>query len=386
MEHSSTTTCILRGATRSADPIGAAREFHAQVAQEHAALVVFFCSPFYELDELGAELSRLFGDTPLVGCTTGGEIGPHGYRHGTLTGASFSAAHFKASMISFDGLSSFEMSDGADAATRLLRDLRAQGADVNPLSTFAFLLVDAIPAREEIVTSALHLNLQGVSMFGGSAADEYQLDKTWLFSDGAFKADRFVMVAMHTELPFVVFRHQHFEPYGPRHVVTDADPMRRLVREINGRPAAEEYARILGRELVPGNPSQFGTAPLMIQVAGEYYLRSVMETRSDGVLRFACAIEEGLVFQAGRSLGLAESLEAQMDTLRQQVGPPEMILAADCIARAWEMEVLGETNRIGAILAQNHAVGFASYGEQINSMHVNQTLTGVAIGSPKESA
>lgn len=38
---------------------------------------------------------------------------------------------------------------------------------------------------------------------------------------------------------------------------------------------------------------------------------------------------------------------------------------------------------LNEILRENHVVGFTSYGEQYNAVHVNQTLTGVAIGSRK---
>jgi hypothetical protein len=34
------------------------------------------------------------------------------------------------------------------------------------------------------------------------------------------------------------------------------------------------------------------------------------------------------------------------------------------------------------ILSRHNVVGFSTYGEQFNSMHVSQTLTGVAIYPP----
>ncbi len=42
------------------------------------------------------------------------------------------------------------------------------------------------------------------------------------------------------------------------------------------------------------------------------------------------------------------------------------------------------TQDISHILRDNRVVGFSTYGEQINSMHVNQTLTGVAIYAPDD--
>ena len=37
----------------------------------------------------------------------------------------------------------------------------------------------------------------------------------------------------------------------------------------------------------------------------------------------------------------------------------------------------------GELLAENQVVGFTTYGEQFNGMHVNQTFTGVALGYPR---
>ena len=35
---------------------------------------------------------------------------------------------------------------------------------------------------------------------------------------------------------------------------------------------------------------------------------------------------------------------------------------------------------------RNNTIGFSSYGEQFRGVHVNQTLTGCAIGAAPESA
>jgi hypothetical protein len=41
-----------------------------------------------------------------------------------------------------------------------------------------------------------------------------------------------------------------------------------------------------------------------------------------------------------------------------------------------------KTGAVSSILRANRVVGFSTYGEQLNSMHVNQTMTGVAIYPP----
>ncbi len=40
------------------------------------------------------------------------------------------------------------------------------------------------------------------------------------------------------------------------------------------------------------------------------------------------------------------------------------------------------TGAISALLSSHSVVGFSTYGEQVNGLHVNQTLTGVAIYPP----
>jgi hypothetical protein len=62
--------------------------------------------------------------------------------------------------------------------------------------------------------------------------------------------------------------------------------------------------------------------------------------------------------------------------------PPAAILACDCVLRRMEAEERQVSGRLSDILRRYHVTGFSTYGEQLNAMHVNQTLTGVAIYPP----
>ena len=46
----------------------------------------------------------------------------------------------------------------------------------------------------------------------------------------------------------------------------------------------------------------------------------------------------------------------------------------------------GLEDRVGEILRRNRAVGFNTYGEQFCGVHVNQTLTGIALGAGPTAA
>jgi hypothetical protein len=64
-----------------------------------------------------------------------------------------------------------------------------------------------------------------------------------------------------------------------------------------------------------------------------------------------------------------------------QVGRPQLVLGFECLFRRLEIEGNQLKQRVEAIYAENQVVGFHSYGEQFRAMHLNQTLTGMAIGA-----
>src|SRR3954464_10967315 len=78
-----------------ADETAAVAELAARLGASDASLVLFFCSPRYDLVKLGRALETAFG-APLAGCTTAGQIGEHGYEDGGITAVSLSSSELRA--------------------------------------------------------------------------------------------------------------------------------------------------------------------------------------------------------------------------------------------------------------------------------------------------
>ena len=57
------------------------------------------------------------------------------------------------------------------------------------------------------------------------------------------------------------------------------------------------------------------------------------------------------------------------------------MLGCDCILRKLEISQSPLKDRISDLKERNNLTGFATYGEQFNGVHVNQTLVGIAIGA-----
>jgi hypothetical protein len=80
-------------------------------------------------------------------------------------------------------------------------------------------------------------------------------------------------------------------------------------------------------------------------------------------------------------MDLVANLAQTFDHIRAEIGPIEMTFGCDCILRNIEITQKQQKEAVAEVLQFNHTVGFSTYGEQFGGVHVNQTFTGIAIGS-----
>lgn len=376
---------IRRAHSRAHDARQAVQQLHAGLKQDDIGLVIFFCSSDYDLDALADEMNRLFAGVNVVGCTTAGEIGPAGYCQKSLAGASFGRSACSAVSGRLDNLQQFEIGRGQAFAHAVLQQMEALAPAADPSNTFAFLLIDGLSVREEPVVRTLQAVLGRIPLIGGSAGDDMKFARTCVFHDGAFHSDSAVLLLASTDLPFRTFKTQHFVSDKERLVVTEADAVHRVVKEINGLPAAAEYARVVGTTADKLSPEYFAAFPVVVVIDGTDYVRSIQKFGPDGSLTFYCAIDEGLVLRVAHGLDLVANLEHTFEGLRAEIGKPEIVFGCDCILRNLEMTQSGLREKVGNILESNNVIGFSTYGEQYGGVHVNQTFTGVAIGSGRKA-
>ncbi len=370
---------VRRGASAAPEPRAAFTELAAQLAQEHPVFTLFYCAPEYASEALCATLAEQFPAGLVVGCTTAGEIGPLGYLDGSIAGVSI-GGDLRVEAARIDDLANFRAEDAAAVTRRLITQLEQHGTPVDGSNTFAFLLIDGLSGLEEVVVSQLYRNLGDVQLFGGSAGDGTRFGETWIYHDGRFRQNCAVLLLMQTSQPFRVFKTQHFVRAESRLVVTGAEPARRIVTEINGEPAGREFARIVGLDVDDLTPLIFACHPVVVRMGGDEYVRSIQKVNDDGSLTFFCAIEEGVVLTVARGVDLVAGLRTQLEELEFELGKPQLVLGCDCILRHLECKERNITAEVGQLFDAHNVIGFGTYGEQYNAVHVNQTFTGVAIG------
>lgn len=364
---------VRRAHSTRVDELDAVNELARGLDAAGASIVLFFCSPKYDLERLGRALCGAFS-APLVGCTSAGQIAASGYVRGGITAVSLTSPELRVTPYPLPSL--------GDSA--LVSDVgyRAVASLVNSATKRAFgmLLLDGLSNAEERITATLYESLGDVPIVGGSAADDLGNSATFVFDGERFRASAGMFLLFETSLPFATFKVQHVAPGSVQVVVTEADAERRLVQELNGKPAAAEYARLLGLPLSALNPLVCGEHPLVLSLGDEHFVRGVRSVNPDGSLTFACAVETGLILSLGTPLDPMTSLADGLAGTKLRVESPRLVLAFDCVTRRLEIERRGQLDAVSAYLAAEGVIGCCTYGEQFDAFHVNQTLTGVTIG------
>lgn len=371
---------VRTAASKRREEKGAVTELAAALNGPGSKLTLVFAASLYDPAQLGAHLSAAFPDTTLLGCTTAGEIGPDGYASGSLCGISLDGEDldFEAGLL--ENIRELDPRRMAAFAHGLRERLRARHPGLTEQRCFALMLIDGLCGREESVARAFHDGLGGISLVGGSAGDELAFRETRVLFNGRLVSNAAVLLVGTTSAPFTVFNSHNFNATEGRLVVTGAIPEQRIVTEINGRPAAEEYARCVGLDPAHLDPYVFAAYPVVVRIGETDFVRSIQRVLPDGSLAFFCAIDRGLVFKVARGEDLVSRLDQTLAEIRARIGEPAFILGFDCVLRLLECRQRELIAAVGERMARHRVVGFNSFGEQYQGMHINQTFTGIAFG------
>lgn len=370
---------VVSAMSQATDVQQVAQELARQLLHPYLGFVLFFCSAEYDLPALGQALSQSFGGIRLAGCTSAGEITTQGYGRNCVTAVGFDHRHFSIAAELIGEMEHFSLIDAQQMVERLAGGCRSNALAPIKGHSFALTLLDGLSSREEMVLAALSAALGDIPHFGGSAGDDNYLTHTHVYYEGQFHSGAAVVVLVNTWLEFEVFTAHHILPRQEKLVVTGADSASRRVYELNAEPAAEEYARHIGVPVSALDYRVFAAHPLAVRIHDQYYVRAIQQVHPDLSLSFYCAVENGIVLTAMTPGPLLQNLEQLFEGLQTRLGDLLLTIGCDCFLRRLELEDRGGLEQIGQVLREHRVMGFNTYGEQFNGMHINQTFTGVAI-------
>ena len=364
--------------SRGVDPIA---QIALALGEHDLGALYLFVSPNVDFKLLCRHAARRFPDHPVIACTTSGEIGDNGYMDDHIVAVGLPRNNFAVASVVIEGLDTLDEDHLRDTLIR--RRLSLRNAHPKLPNGFAFLLVDGLSLGEDRLLTTIFPALGGMPIFGGSAADGSRFERTEVALDGHVVSNAAVLTFVATNCEPHVFSIDHMVPTDQRMVVTDADPSRRIVKRINAEPAALEYARIIGTTPDLLDEHAFAAHPLVVRMGDTHHVRSIQRVTDAGELVFFSAIDEGMVLTFATPDSIAPHLDEALARLSRH-RPPADILACDCMLRRLEAEQTQSLRAVSDVLRRHRVTGFSTYGEQIGPIHVNHTMTGVALYPPAE--
>lgn len=355
-----------------------ANEILANIKCDEIELLLFHTSTLFDLDTVAKEISARFPHVNIVGCTSAGEFNKNGYGTEKLLAVAFLKNEFSIATALVPNLGEVNFDEAHDIASGLRRALQGRERRYDTEQHFVISVLDGLTRHEEHFLETFATAFGNIPHLGGSAGDDLKLEATYVFYNGEFHRDAAVLLLVGTGKPFTVFSIDHINSPVSKLVVTHADPESRTVYEINGEPAAQYYASLLGMKAEDLTPDVFSMFPLAVMVGGKYFIRSIqkVDLATNGIT-FYCAVDIGIILTFVQLGDCIEALESKLDKLRAQLGEPEFVYACDCFLRRLEIQQGKNDHEIRRLQQRYNVAGFNAYGEHIHSVHLNQTFTGV---------
>lgn len=370
-----------RGRSSLVDAGAAVEEACAGWPKETPSLLLAFASTKQDGEAVRAALTAKYPGALIAGCSTTGEHLDGRHANGTLTLAALYTPTVEWAVERISPLSSFNDELARAAVDRALFKLAVDKSQHDPRELIGVLLCDGLAGKEEAVAAAVAEALDGAPLVGGSAGDDLAFKATTVLTRDMAGSDAAVLIVGKGPAGFYsILKHQHFTARSMPMAVTRADPALRRVYEIDGYPAAETYARALGVARAELADASF-LNPVLVTVQGEQYVRSVQSVGEDGSLTFYCAVEEGWILDLAGHHEMADTLRRDLAGLRCNGRQPGFLIGFNCILRALEAQKRGLHEELGAIVAETAlaSIGFDTYGEVKDGLHINQTLVALAL-------
>lgn len=290
-------------------------------------------------------------------CSTKGEYTPEGYRNGVVTGFEYESGIAEpVEILHPPVLSGHEL----EAAYQKVKD---------NANAFLLLLCDGKGAMEETILSSLFFIAPEFKVLGGSAADD-ERGETYIYLGN--RRVRSLGIFFNMSARTALMKENIYVPAGKTLLVTEADVSARTVHSFNGRPAAEEYARVLG---VPEAElgEHFLSSPLGKRYEDDLIIASPMSINPDKSVTFYSQIISSTYVEM---LSLADPLAMLEETLGGSPYKPSFVLNINCTLR----DRLFNRDRLWAAFDEKmlafcgNITGFISFGEQYYKTHANQTM------------
>lgn len=380
---------MIHARTTARDAKAAAEELCGKLGGIKPKLVAMFASRDRDHHLLNAAMrERLPSETRLLGASSGGEIDRDGMHEGSVVIAALSGDLEVGLGIGHE-MSRDASRAGETAIRQAAQQLGARPDDLGSRRFGAIVIDDGFAFRkEELLLGVMAMN-QGLVAVGGGASDSEQ-DPTKTSAvvhvDGVVASDAAAIALFKTDAPWAALRSHWYQPTGETLRITKIDSTAKRALEIDGKPAAQRYAELLGvtvDDLEFGKPNGFAVRPTALRVGREYFIRAPWKPLEDGSILFANMLEEGSELELVKITDPVESTQRFMETeIAARVQSPRAVLLFHCSGRKWFAAGAGKTAELSEAFRHGPpCAGMNVHFEIYCGFHINTTLTALAFGA-----
>ncbi|AOY76307.1 FIST signal transduction protein [Clostridium formicaceticum] len=373
---------IQQGFSSNPDMASAIKEVVHQIQQDEVKFVIFFSSTKYDFQQVSKEINAAFEGAEVIGSTSAGEIGKHGFSNHSLVAMSISSKDWIASTVIIENIHSKPMLYRKNVIQAFEKTGLNRNDPALHQKSFGILLVDGLQAAEEMVLSVIHsiFETDQFPLVGGSAGDDLKFAETYVSANGKVYNDAAVLTFVKTSHPFCTYRENIFEPTEHTLLITKADIRGRIVYEMNGMPAAEAYASKLG--IPTANLAEkMETYPIGRMYAKKVWISTPFKILDKGAIQFYSQIFPNTMVSILKPIDPVLVARETVKNIKAQLPGVKGVIGFNCIVRLLQFQKEKACEKVYQELSDlGEVVGFTTYGEQYGKVHINQTLTMLAIG------
>lgn len=334
-------------------------------------LLFLFSSIRYEHKKLLRGVRDVIKDSPLVGCTTGGEICSEGPQKGSVVLTALKSKGAKIITGKVEKISKDLRKAGEDFGSILTEDVPPEKGGI------IFVFPDGLSGNmTELIRGIYDSVHPTIDLVGGGAGDELIFERTYQFFNNEVLTDSVVGAYLNADI-FCGYGVRHgFSPTGDPFVVTRSKG--NILYELNQKPAIDAYLEYFGlskkddKELQKlGAMKEVNFYPLGIPIwRDEYLIVHLNYKNPDGSITCANEIPENSIVRIMKA-NKEDILKAARLATNQAVSMIEgkkfrACFIFDCVTRPLLLEdSVGEEIRIvKELLGENIPIsGFYTYGE-----------------------